>query len=151
MFENIDIHSSVPVYEQIENHVQFGIASAQLKPGDRLPTVRELSERLGVNPNTIAKSYRDLEVMGLLTARRGMGVFVRRDIEESCRENCRRRIISRLHEAVQEAKAAGMLPKEVKEVVDKSFTLESHVYGELPEALKGLIKTPTPKPSKSSS
>ncbi len=74
MMENINIYSDVAVYEQIENHVQFAIASGRLKSGDQLPTVRALSEKLDINPNTVAKAYRDLEVMGLLYARRGMGV-----------------------------------------------------------------------------
>ena len=56
MLSSIDIHSSVAVYVQIENHVQFAISSGKLKPGDQLPSVRELSERLEVNPNTVAKA-----------------------------------------------------------------------------------------------
>ena len=60
MLSNVDIYSSVAVYVQIENQVQFAIASGKLKPGDRLPSVRELSERIDVNPNTVAKAYRDL-------------------------------------------------------------------------------------------
>ena len=58
MLSTIDINSSVAVYVQIENHVQFAIAAGELKPGDRLPSVRELSERLEVNPNTVAKASR---------------------------------------------------------------------------------------------
>ena len=100
MIQRIDIHSSVAVYVQIENHVQFAIAAGRLKPGDRLPSVRELSERLGVNPNTIAKAYRDLEVMGLLYTRRGMGVFINEDVEIKCGQDCRRRIIGRFFEVV---------------------------------------------------
>ena len=68
--------------------------------------MRELSERLGVNPNTVAKAYRDLEVMGLLYTRRGMGVFINKGIEAKCREDCRKRIIGRMYEVVAEAKAA---------------------------------------------
>ena len=77
MITSIDIMSRVAVYVQIEKHVQFDIASGRLKSGDQLPSVRDLSERLGINPNTVAKAYRDLEVMELLFTRRGMGVFVR--------------------------------------------------------------------------
>ena len=108
MLSSIDIHSSVAVYVQIENHIQFAIASGKLKPGDQLPSVRELSERLGVNPNTVAKAYRDLEVMGLLYTRRGMGVFINKGIEAKCREECRRRIITRPHAAVSEPRASGL-------------------------------------------
>jgi GntR family transcriptional regulator len=140
MLSSIDIHSSVAVYVQIENHVQFAIASGRLKPGDQLPSVRELSERLGVNPNTVAKSYRDLEVMGLLYTRRGMGVFVNRNIEAKCREECRKRIIGRMHEVVAEAKAAGMTRKEIVEVVEASLGVDASPYGETPPELLVLAK-----------
>ena len=140
MLENIDIHSSVAVYVQIENHIQFAIASGKLKATDQLPSVRELSERLGVNPNTVAKSYRDLEVMGLLYTRRGMGVFVNKGIEAKCREECRRRIIKRLHEVVSESKAAGMAKKDIVEVIDKSYSLGSSPYAETPGPILALAK-----------
>ncbi|MCP4641657.1 MAG: GntR family transcriptional regulator [bacterium] len=141
MLSSIDINSSVAVYVQIENHVQFAISSAALKPGDQLPSVRELSERLGVNPNTVAKAYRDLEVMGLLYTRRGMGVFVNKGIEAKCREECRKRIIARLHEVVAEAKAAGMTEKEILEVSQKSFASDTGPYGETPASVTALAKT----------
>jgi len=140
MLSSIDINSSVAVYVQIENHVQFAIASGRLKAGDQLPSVRELSERLGVNPNTVAKAYRDLEVMGLLYTRRGMGVFVNKGIEGKCREDCRKRIIGRMHEVVAEAKAAGMSKGEVQEVAEKSFASEAGPYSATPNNLAALAK-----------
>ncbi len=148
MLSSIDINSSVAVYVQIENHVQFAIASGKLKPGDQLPSVRELSERLGVNPNTVAKAYRDLEVMGLLYTRRGMGVFVNKGIENKCREDCRKRIISRMHEVVAEAKAAGMTSKEIAEVADKSFQSEAGPYSTTPNSLTALAKATLKKKNK---
>ena len=140
MLSSIDIHSSVAVYVQIENHIQFAIASGKLKATDQLPSVRELSERLKVNPNTVAKAYRDLEVMGLLYTRRGMGVFIQKGVDGKCREDCRRRIVMRLHEVTSEAKAAGMNKKEVTEVVEKSMSLESSPYGETPPSILALAK-----------
>ena len=140
MLSSVDIHSSVAVYVQIENHIQFAISSGRLKPGDQLPSVRELSERLGVNPNTVAKSYRDLEVMGLLYTRRGMGVFVNKNIDAKCREECRKRIICRLHEVVAEAKAAGMVRKEVIEIVEASLAVDTSPYGETPASVVALAK-----------
>jgi GntR family transcriptional regulator len=140
MIPSIDIHSSVAVYVQIENHVQFAIAAGRLKPGDQLPSVRELSERLGVNPNTVAKAYRDLEVMGLLYTRRGMGVFVNKSIEAKCREDCRKRIIGRLHEVVSEAKAAGLVRKEILQIVEASIALDVTPYRETPAELLTLAK-----------
>lgn len=140
MLSSIDISSSVAVYVQIENHVQFAISSGRLKPGDQLPSVRELSERLGVNPNTVAKAYRDLEVMGLLYTRRGMGVFVQKGVEGKCREDCRRRIFSRLHEVVAEAKAAGLSKQDIIEVAEKSYALDVDPYSETPASVLTLAR-----------
>ena len=140
MLSTIDISSSVAVYVQIENHVQFAIASGQLKPGDQLPSVRELSERLDINPNTVAKSYRDLEVMGLVYTRRGMGVYINKGIEAKCREECRRKIIKRMHEVVAEGKAAGMVSKELVEIAEKSFRLDTGPYSDPPATLLSLAR-----------
>jgi len=140
MLSSIDINSEVAVYVQIENHIQFAIASGRLKPGDQLPSVRELSERLGVNPNTVAKAYRDLEVMGLLYTRRGMGVFVNKGIESKCREECRKRIIARLHEVAAEAKASGMGEDEILQVITKSYASDVGPYSATPAAVSALAK-----------
>ena len=140
MLKSVDIRSNVAVYLQIENHVQFAIASGKLKAGDQLPSVRELSERLDVNPNTVAKSYRDLEVMGLLYTRRGMGVFINKNIETKCREECRKRVIDRLHEVTSEAKAQGMPKKDIIEIIDKSMAMNSNLYEETPNSLLSLAK-----------
>ena len=121
MLEQIDLHSPVPVYTQIEKQVQFAIASGKLKSEDRLPSVRELSERLGVNPNTVAKAYRDLQLMGWVSARRNMGIFVTKGCEERCREDVRQRIVQQVFQVVAEAKAAGMDKHEVIETAEKSF------------------------------
>jgi len=135
MLSTVDLQSSVAVYVQIENHVQFAISSGKLKPGDQLPAVRELAERLNVNTNTVSKAYRDLVVMGLLYTRRGMGVFVASSIEDKCREDCRRRIVVRLNEVVCEAKAAGFDDKEIVEIVEKAVKLKTNPYGPVPQAL----------------
>lgn len=63
--------SGVPVWVQIRNHMLFLIRSGQLKPGDTLPTVRDLAVKLGVNYNTIHKVYQDLETDGLVSSGRG--------------------------------------------------------------------------------
>jgi len=140
MLTAINIYSSVPVYVQIENEIRFAIASGRLKAGERLPSVRELSELLRVNPNTVAKSYRDLEVMGYLYTRRGMGVFVKKAVQASCRKACYRDIIERFHETVQEAKAAGMSKAEVKELAERCLASESSPYGETPNSLMDSAK-----------
>lgn len=73
MFETLRVNdkSGVPVWIQIRNHMLFLIRSGQLRPGDTLPTVRELAIQLGVNYNTIHKVYQDLETDGLVRSGRG--------------------------------------------------------------------------------
>lgn len=138
MMTSVNIESSVPVYEQIENHVQFAIASGSLKSGDRLPPVKALAEQVGVNFNTVAKAYRDLEVMGLIYTRRGMGCFVKDNQQKQCRSNCRKRIAENLHEATQEAVAAGISKSELTKIVSKSFASESSPYGPVPKEVSKL-------------
>ena len=140
MIESINIESSVPVYGQIENHVQFAIASGKLKAGDQLPPVKTLAEQLGVNFNTVAKSYRDLEVMELIFTRRGMGCYIKEGLQSRCRNLCRQRITEHLHEVTQEAKAAGIDKKELSQIISKSFGSDSSPYGEVPKAVMSLAK-----------
>lgn len=68
--------SREPIYRQLANQVREGVARGRLTAGERLPSVRELSRRLVVNPNTIARAYTELERDGVLHTRQGMGVFV---------------------------------------------------------------------------
>ena len=140
LLDQIDIHSSVAVYQQIENHVRFAISAGRLQPSDQLPSVRELSERLEVNPNTVAKAYRDLEVMGLLYTRRGMGVFVQRGIESKCRQDTAASIIGRLHETLAEAKAAGMGRTETVDIVKKCLASDVKPYSPVPASILALAK-----------
>tara|TARA_R110001592_G_scaffold137085_1_gene354741 strand:+ start:211 stop:690 length:480 start_codon:yes stop_codon:yes gene_type:complete len=140
MLSTIDVDSSVAVYLQIENNIQFGITAGRLFAGDQLPSVRELSERLDINANTVAKAYRDLEVMGLLYTRRGKGVFIRKNVEKKCREACIGRIVERMHEVMTEAKVAGMDPAVVTQIVAKCLAGGANPYAPAPQALLKMAK-----------
>lgn len=72
----LEFHSGIPVYKQIIHHVQTAVADGRLGEGDQVPTIRALHEKLGVNPNTIAKAYRELQHLGVLAAEHGSGCFV---------------------------------------------------------------------------
>ena len=140
MLSHVNIRSSVSVYEQIENHVKFAIASGKLKHGDQLPSIKELGDRLGINFNTVAKAYRDLEVMGLIYTRRGMGCYIRKGVQKQCKEDCYIRIAKRVNEVVQEAKAAGIPKKFLLSIVSKSIQSDADLYGEAPKELLALLK-----------
>ena len=72
----LDLHSGMPVYRQVIDQVRGGIASGLLEPGDQLPTVRQLAVDLAINPNTVIRAYRELELGGLLETHQGTGTFI---------------------------------------------------------------------------
>jgi DNA-binding transcriptional regulator YhcF (GntR family) len=73
---SIDTKSGVPFYRQIIEQVKFASARGDLTPGDRLPTVRQLAVDLSINPNTVIRAYRELEIAGMLDTQQGSGTFV---------------------------------------------------------------------------
>jgi GntR family transcriptional regulator len=73
---SIDLKSGVPIYRQIIDQVKSAIATGSIGPGDRLPTVRQLSVDLSVNPNTVSRAYTELELTGLVETHMGSGTFV---------------------------------------------------------------------------
>jgi GntR family transcriptional regulator len=72
----LDARSGVPVYRQIIDHVLGGIAAGSLKAGDQLPTVRQLAVDLAINPNTVVRAYRELEIREVLATQQGTGTFI---------------------------------------------------------------------------
>ena len=88
----VDLNSADdrPIYGQIADRVKFAVAGGVLRPGDLVPSVRELSKQLVVNPNTVARAYRDLQTEGLLESVRGMGLQVADGAVDRCRAARRR-------------------------------------------------------------
>lgn len=72
----LDLHSGVPVYRQLIDQVLLGVASGVLPPGTQLPTVRQMAVDLSINPNTVVRAYRELELRGILTTQQGTGTFI---------------------------------------------------------------------------
>ncbi len=73
---SIDIYSRVPIYQQIIDGIQNNISLGLFKEGEQIPSIRELSVEVGTNPNTVSKSYLELERLGILSAAVGKGYFV---------------------------------------------------------------------------
>lgn len=140
VFSTIDSQHAIPVYHQIKNHIQFAIAAGTLAPGDRLPSIRELSDRIGVNANTVATAYRDLEVIGLLYTRRGKGAFIQSGVLKRCREACRAQIADRIQEVMGEARAAAIDPDIVEQALEECLRSETGPYGPPPSALPALAE-----------
>jgi GntR family transcriptional regulator len=110
----LDQRSGVPVYRQIIDQVLGGIASGKLRAGDQLPTVRQLAVDLAINPNTVVRAYRELEIREVLATQQGTGTFVT-DKKPPVDELERRRRIGQLcGELLSRAGAEGI---ELREIV----------------------------------
>jgi GntR family transcriptional regulator len=77
---HLDTHSGVPTYLQLVQQVKQALRLGILEPGDQLPTVKEVVGALAINPNTVLKAYRELDLGGLVEGRRGQGTFVSTDL-----------------------------------------------------------------------
>src|SRR5205823_2190185 len=76
MFDHVDPRSPTPLYAQIATRLRVAIAAGELRPGEALPSVRQLAGRLRINPATVVQAYRELEMEGLVNTRQGAGTFV---------------------------------------------------------------------------
>jgi len=110
----IDSESKVPIYIQVEEQIQSLIAAGQLRPGDQLPTIRELAAELRVNYNTIARIYLDLDRDGVISTQRGRGTFVAGVPDEDQMVQVRREKLEAIvRSALEEAHTLGYTPAEI--------------------------------------
>jgi DNA-binding transcriptional regulator YhcF (GntR family) len=111
----LDENTGVPVYRQIMDQVRGGIALGALAPGDQLPTVRQLAVDLAINPNTVVRAYRELELGGSLDSNQGTGTFIREQKIEGGERERARQLTQIVQECVARAGAAGFTVKELIE------------------------------------
>ena len=95
---NIDSGHPTPLYHQLERAIRFAIATGKLALGDQLPTVRQLAVELRINANTVAKVYAELERVGVVETRRGVGTFVKARDFEAARDKDRERELRELED-----------------------------------------------------
>jgi GntR family transcriptional regulator len=114
--------SPVPIYEQIAAQVVFGVAAGDPPPGELVPSVRDLAQRLLVNPNTVARAYQDLERLGVLETKRGRGMEVTAKAPALCDARRREIIRERVRDAVREAAASGLTADDVHALVEDEWS-----------------------------
>jgi GntR family transcriptional regulator len=113
----INPSSRLPICRQLSQQIREAVARGRLRPEERLPSVRELSRSLVVNPNTIARVYADLEREGILNTRQGLGVFVARGGSELSRKVRRERLEEAINHFLTEAVHLGFTADEVEAAV----------------------------------
>jgi GntR family transcriptional regulator len=109
----LDARSGVPVYRQIIDHVLGGIAAGNLTPGNQLPTVRQLAVDLAINPNTVVRAYRELEIREVLTTQQGTGTFITNKKPQADELERRRRVAQLAGELLARAGAEGITLQEL--------------------------------------
>jgi len=109
----LDGHSGVPVYRQLIDQVQGAIASGVLRPGNQLPTVRLVAVDLAINPNTVMRAYREMEIRGILDTQQGTGTFIADRQAEPSQEERGRKLAQLVSEFVSRAGSAGLTVNEL--------------------------------------
>jgi GntR family transcriptional regulator len=111
----LDNGSGVPVYRQLIDQVQAGIATGSLALGHQLPTVRQVAVDLAINPNTVMRAYRELEIRGVLDTQQGTGTFIAARQPKIDNEDRTRRLDQLLDEFIARAGAGGFTLEEILE------------------------------------
>ncbi len=118
----LDQRSGVPAYRQIIDQVLGGIAAGALHPGDQLPTVRQLAVDLAINPNTVVRAYRELEIREVLATQQGTGTFLTDKKPPVDGMERRRRVAQLVGEMLARAGAEGI---ELPEIIGYLNELQS--------------------------
>lgn len=121
MLIRVDPSSTDPVFQQIMDEIKSAIARGACAPGEMIPSVRQMAAHALVNPNTVARAYRELEREKLLYTRRGLGVFVAPNAQAACRNGRRRDIRDKLKSIAAQAGRAGIRPDELQETLARAL------------------------------
>jgi GntR family transcriptional regulator len=117
---HIQAQGGVPIYLQVMQQIKYLVASGRLAPGDELPSIRSLAEQLIVNPNTIARAYRELETQGVVEKRRTAGTFVADSGSPFARKERLKLLKERIEQLLTEAYQMGFELDEVMKLVEQS-------------------------------
>lgn len=116
---HISTSDGVPIYLQIVNQIKYLIASGRLKPGEELSPIRVLAEQLIVNPNTVARAYRELEVSGIVEKRRTAGTYVTDQGSPLARRERVKLLTERIDVLLAEARHVGISIDEVTKLLQQ--------------------------------
>ena len=146
MFVRIETTSGIPITRQIMDQVQAQCVSGSLRPGDRLPSVRQLARQLAVNQNTILRVYERLTAEGLLERRHGDGTYVVDTIPPAQMERQRQLLRDDAQRIAQKAMTLGLNADDIKALIDQAFTPGSQTRAPAPGSAPGSAPTRGIKP-----
>ena len=121
MFFHIDPSDGLAIYEQVVRQVKFAVACGAVQEGELVPSVRDVARTLAVNPNTVARAYRQLQSDQVLEPLRGTGLLVARGAAVRCREDRLEMIRLRLRQVLDEARRSRLTAEEIRKLVDREL------------------------------
>lgn len=121
MFFAIESANGLPIYDQIVRQVTFAVAQGAVRPGERIPSVRDLAKQLAVNPNTVARAYRELQGAGVVETVRGMGLEVANGATAACKTQRERLVRERLRGVIVEAERSGLDADRIRSIVEEEL------------------------------
>ena len=122
MFLQIDFQNGLPIYEQVVRQVKFAIAGQDFKEGELVPSVREIARELAINPNTVARAFRQLQIDGVLEPVRGTGLAVAAGAAARCRKERVELIRARLTQVLAEAMQSRLDPDDLRTLVERELS-----------------------------
>jgi GntR family transcriptional regulator len=129
----VDLESGIPIYIQLVDRIKQMVASGQLRPGQQLPTMRQLAADLRINYNTVGRAYALLSEDGVISTQQGRGTFVASRLSE---EQIHRMRLDKLHsmirQIVQEALVLGYSPREIEDVFEEQLGDATSAAGQAP-------------------
>ena len=117
----VDVRSRVPIYEQIVNSFKQMTMSGILLPDEKLPSVRELSQELTINPNTIQKAYQELERQNIIYTKRGQGSFVNPNIQAINKEEKMEELIEEIKRIIVESMYLGISKEKFLDIINSAY------------------------------
>ena len=121
MYFEINTSNGVPVYEQVYRQVAFSIANGIIASGDLVPSVRALAKDLAINPNTVARAYRELQAQGVLEVVRGSGMLVTKTARTKCKSIRSNVLKLQISSIVDEARRSQLSDDEIREFLENKL------------------------------
>ena len=120
MYLRLNYQSGEAIYRQIVEQVKYKVASGELSPGQRLPSIRELAKQLKINPRTVVKSYEELRAAGLAVMRQGQGVFITENQAQASAKTRQKAIADMTRRMFAEAMRIGADKEEILRIVNET-------------------------------
>ena len=121
MIFRLNPNSGVPIYLQIMEQIKHAVENGVLRPGDQLPGMRKLAETMVMNPNTVAKAYRELEHEGLIELRQGAGAFISENLNTKALTDRMQTARPIVDKAIERLLALGLSEEEIKRLIDAAI------------------------------